>query len=80
MDLSLVPIELIIDELAKRYEHFVFSGVQVLSGSGEDGKIFTVRKWGGNSHTCIGLCGMLSVVITDEHMRNNQLEEGAEHP
>lgn len=76
-DLSLVPVDVLIDELDKRFCHFVFSGCQVLSGkegSKEDSKIFTMRKWNGNSATCIGLCGMLQVVITDAHLQSNKLD------
>lgn len=81
MELSLIPTEQLIDELDKRFCHFVFSGCQVLTGkegSKEESKIFTMRKWNGNSATCIGLCGMLQVVITDAHLNKNELDGESE--
>ena len=73
MELSLVPIDDIISELSNRYEHFVFSGMQI--GIGGKDKILTLRKWFGNTATCIGLASMLTDAIYSVHRDDNELEE-----
>ncbi len=62
-DLSLVPFDDLMKELHKRFDVWVFSGMQVRNK--EEGTIFTTRKWGGNSTMCGGLVGELQIAIYD---------------
>ena len=76
VDLSLVSIDEIIDELNKRYDHFIFSGIQV---RGED-DLVTRRSWKGNSATCQGLCFQTQYFINkevfDNEGKNKVIDEG----
>lgn len=64
-DLSLVSVESLLEEINKRYEHWIFVGMQ------EDdriNKVVTMRRWRGNAATCAGLASQIQIVIFDKHM------------
>ena len=63
VDLSLVSMSEILEEINKRYDMWIFSGLQLRKGSGND--ILTSRKWGGNSATCMGLASQMQIAIYD---------------
>ena len=73
-NLSLVSIEDIVDELKNRYDHFVFSGIKELDKD-RNGRLFTERKWHGNSAACCGLCHQLQQVITNQHFEDSKIVE-----
>ena len=72
-DLSLVSIDDLILEIDRRYDFWVFSGLQIRSQQGS--QILTTRKWKGNSATCAGLCSQLQVVIFDHHLDHDDSDD-----
>jgi hypothetical protein len=70
-DLSLVSVDDLMKELHKRFDAFIFSGIQVRN----PGKIVTVRKWSGLSSTCAGLASQLQVVIYDRHQESEDSDD-----
>lgn len=66
-DLSLVPIERLLTEIDRRYDNWVFCGMQCDT---RISKTVTVRKWRGNSATCAGLASQLQIAIYDVYMES----------
>jgi hypothetical protein len=62
-DLSLVSFDDLIAELHKRFDIFIFSGMQFRRVGGEE--LNTVRRWSGNKATCAGLASQLQIALYD---------------
>ena len=71
VDLSLVSIDDLLGELHKRFDVWIFSGMQ-LRNTGK-GQIFTMRKWAGLKATCAGLASQMQIALYDV-----QCEEASE--
>ena len=71
-NLDLIPLNDLLEALNRRFEHWIFSGIQTAIG-GKD-KILTVRKWNGNNATCSGLASMLQGAIYQKNMEENELD------
>lgn len=68
-DIELYSDTDLIDELCKRYTHFVFSGRKDL----DDKTCERRRSWSGNHEICIGLCqGVIGYIVKD--LREEELE------
>ena len=65
-DLSLVSVDDLIAELDRRFDHWIFSGMQV--GIGKKDQYTTLRKWRGNPATCCGLASQTQMGIYDTYM------------
>lgn len=65
-DLSLVPSDELFEELAKRFDVWIFSGLQIIDSKL---KIATSRKWRGNSATCAGLASQLQIAIYENYLK-----------
>ena len=61
-DLSLVSLDDLINELAKRVDCFIVAYYQVLEVKRE-GQCRLVRKWKGNAMTCAGMATAISHAI-----------------
>lgn len=72
-DLTFVQTQQLLDELDKRYEHWIFSGLKTISKNPD--RCLTERKWSGNSHTCSGLASMIQQAIYNDHIKENELDE-----
>lgn len=70
-DLSLASFDDIIAELHKRYDVFIFSGLQIRKKD----EIFTIRKWGGNTATCAGLASQIQIAIYDTQCKEASEKE-----
>lgn len=68
-DLSLVSMDDLINEINKRFDVWIFSGMQIRD---RDTKIATLRKWRGNSATCSGLASQLQIVIADKYFNDEK--------
>ncbi len=62
-ELGIIPTEDLIQELGKRFEHWVFAGIQT-GYEGHD-KARTKRHFDGNMATCAGLCTLLQTMIAE---------------
>jgi hypothetical protein len=62
-DLSLVSFDDLIAELHKRFDIFIFSGMQFRKIGSEE--LHTVRRWAGNKATCAGLASQLQIALYD---------------
>lgn len=69
VDLSLVSMDNLINEINKRFDFWIFSGMQIRD---QDSKIVTLREWRGNSATCAGLASQLQIVIADQYFNNEK--------
>lgn len=80
MDLSLATTEELVKELLNRHDHACFVGMKVLSvQSGDpkqDCKMYFIRRFEGNSHTCMGLLDDLKVSIMDEFQTREEPATG----
>lgn len=76
VDLALIPLTDLMAELHKRFDIWVFSGMQLRGGERE--QIATFRKWGGNSTTCAGLCSQLQIAIYDQHLNSDNVDDDDE--
>lgn len=76
IDLSLIPLEDILEEVNRRYDMWIFSGIQLRSRAANE--IFTIRKWRGNSATCAGLASQMEIAIYDTacEMADRDKKEG----
>lgn len=61
MDLSLVPVNDLVEELINRHDHIVLIGAKVEN----NGEIKSMRRWRGNSYTCSGMAQCMSMQILD---------------
>jgi hypothetical protein len=69
-DLELVPTDDLVEELVNRCDHLALEMMRV-NERGEETHLY-IRRWAGNSHTCIGLCWDLASKITED-LRQNQI-------
>jgi hypothetical protein len=60
-ELKLISTDDLIHEIMDRFDHAVFSGIQIGVRSKDD--YLTIRKWFGNSATAAGLCSQLQHAI-----------------
>jgi len=63
-DLTLVSLDDLLEEINKRFDIWVFSGMQLRGRESQE--IVTMRKWRGNSATCVGLASQLQFIINDQ--------------
>jgi hypothetical protein len=73
-DLSLVSLDDLMVEIDKRFDIWIFSGMQLRNQAA--GNICTVRKWKGNSATCAGLASQMQVAIFDVHIDRDNFDDG----
>lgn len=73
-DLSLVPFDDLIAELHKRFDIFIFSGMQFRKIGKEE--LNTIRRWAGNKATCAGLASQLQIALYDTQCAEAYDEEG----
>lgn len=69
-DLSLVPSDDLIEALRVRFDYFVFSGLRV--GVKFNGDTVTIRRWWGNSTTCVGLATELATAIILQKLEESE--------
>ena len=62
MELELIETDVLITELLRRFDHAVVVGLLVESEVRGDMKV--ARHWGGNLHTCMGLCSDTANVLS----------------
>jgi hypothetical protein len=74
IDLSLLSVEVLLEEIKKRYDCFVFSGIQLRGGD----RTMTSRKWSGNHMIASGLVSQLQIAIYDKSQE--EAEEIGEEP
>lgn len=72
-DLALVSIDDLMEELNKRFDIWIFSGMQLRDNAEQ--KIFTMRKWRGNSATCAGLASQLQIACYDTHVDCDEIDD-----
>ena len=58
-DLELVPTHDLIDEIACRFDNYIFYGLKVM----DDDMMGRVRRWGGNPWECIGSAELVKLEI-----------------
>ena len=66
-DLTLVSEEDLIQELFSRNDHSVFMAIKITKETTEASDIINLRRWKGNTYTCVGLCDSLSKSILNEY-------------
>ncbi len=72
-DLSLVSVDELFEELNRRFDIWIFSGMQFRDQ--KESKIFTMRKWRGNSATCAGLASQLQIACYDAHVEQDEVDD-----
>jgi hypothetical protein len=72
-DLSLVPMDVIFEELGKRYDNFVFCGMAVRREN-EDGtgNIYNERFYHGNNAACLGLMEQMKFFLCHKHFFDSE--------
>jgi hypothetical protein len=75
VDLSLVSIDDIFKEIDRRFDMWVYAGIQIRDR--KEQSVLTVRKWQGNSATCAGLASQLQIAIYDTHVEKDEIDD---HP
>ena len=76
-DLSLVPTDDLLGALKARFDHMIFSGVQVLGGSGIRAHEH-VEKWSGHVTWCAGMATDLIRSMQDWAMEGRHDEGGVD--
>lgn len=71
-DLSLIPIDDLMQELSKRFDHSIFMGLKFKGGSA------TYWRWFGNDHICGGLCTALGVEIVTRYKEKEKPITGSD--
>jgi len=69
VNLSLVPLEDLLDEVFSRFDGFICMGVQKGTKLNRDTYF---RRWDGGSATCLGLCDLLHNVIKADYNKNKE--------
>ncbi len=73
-DLATETTPNLLRELMARFDHAVFVALKTLHAT--EGKHMYVRRWAGNSHTCIGLLAdQASAILKDYHGGEIELQE-----
>ena len=73
IDLELVPTDDLLEELLRRVDHGIFSGLQTGTHGGDNHTY--IGRWTGNTHTCIGLGADLNRAMLDEiRTRTSEIE------
>ena len=70
--LELIPTITLIDELQKRFDHFVVHGIQARPTADNPHCQNSAWRFGGNAHTCIGLAYDISTRIQLEIFANEK--------
>lgn len=66
MDLSLVPLDILVQELLDRHDHAIFMGAKTMAmPDSKQTDIISIRRWKGNAYTCAGLCDSLNRSVLD---------------
>lgn len=76
VSLDLIPSKDLIDELMRRYDHAVFTGLK--ENIGMRGQHYITRRWTGEQTMCSGMCSQMEIIMahakiqqekkTDEYM------------
>ena len=64
MDLSLVSTHDLLNEITKRYDHIVISGLQL--GYEASGLDYKTRRWKGQPEICVGLAQRMASVVHEQ--------------
>lgn len=73
-ELGLLSIDDLLSELDRRFDHWVFAGLQIRveETAKQTAEHATMRKWRGNSATCMGMAAQLQMVIYDRYMEQQK--------
>lgn len=67
-DLSLVSTDDLLETLGARFDHWVFTGVQIRNRNNDgDGLAVTHRRFFGNNAQCLGLCRQMEHFLCVKH-------------
>ena len=72
-DLSLISTDKLIEELLSRHEHAIFIGMKIP----KDNEVILIRRWKGNTHTCMGLSMDLAHCVLS-HFSGTEIDIGKE--
>ena len=70
-NLSLIPLDDLLNEVSNRFDGFIYMGVQSNTKSNLD---TYHRSWAGGSATCLGLCDLLHGIIEKDYDTNKEIK------
>ena len=77
-DLTFIPTQTLVDEIASRHDHMIVTGIQLIQGQGKMSEIY--RYYKGSYLACIGLCEDVKQYVIMDSEPDEEDEDGEETP